>query len=168
MYTQLESTGSVFRCLEVLAVKALALHIAHEAKESVNTLQEALELAEPEGYMRLFVDQGSPMASLLRRCLARGIATSYVTKLLEAFDPVVPYTNGASPLARTTEDLESLSERELEVLRLIADGASNREIAQALFISIGTVKKHLNNIFLKLDTHSRTQAVAVARNHSLL
>ena len=108
------------------------------------------------------------MAALLRRCLARGIEKDYVTKLLAAFDPAVPDTNGASPPVHMIGDIESLSERELEVLRLIAEGASNREIAEDLFISVGTVKKHINNIFLKLDAHSRTQAAAIARDLELL
>lgn len=89
---------------------------------------------------------------------------SYIDRLLAAFD--------LPPQRRTSisvgETLEPLSERALEVLRLIAVGASNREIAETLLVSIGTVKKHVNNIFIKLDAHSRTQAVATAQKYNIL
>jgi LuxR family maltose regulon positive regulatory protein len=110
------------------------------------------------------VDEGQTMAALLREARQRGIAAAYVTKLLAAFDHSTALPSGQPG----SSELEALSERELEVLRLIADGASNREIADQLVVSLGTVKKHLNNIFLKLDAHSRSQAVAIAQQHRIL
>ena len=107
------------------------------------------------------------MQTLLRMAQARGMAEAYVTRLLDAFDHGVS-ANAAAPEPRPASEYEPLSERELEVLALIAEGASNREIAQALFVSVGTVKKHLNNVFLKLDAHNRTEAIAIARQHNLL
>jgi LuxR family maltose regulon positive regulatory protein len=108
------------------------------------------------------------MAALLREARVRGIAVQYVTKLLAAFDQDTSVARATTSERRNAGDIEALSERELEVLRLIADGASNREIAEALVVSIGTVKKHLNNIFLKLSVHSRTQVIAAARKDNLL
>ncbi len=133
-------------------------------------LELALTMAEPEGYVRTFVDEGAPMAALLRRAASRGVAPGYVSKLLDALDSEAQMRRGstgpASPVAQPLE--ESLSEREREVLRLIAAGLSNRDIAQDLVLATGTVKKHTNNIFTKLGVRSRTQAVAQARELGLL
>ncbi len=133
-------------------------------------LERALTMAEPEGYVRTFVDEGAPMAALLRRAASRGVAPVYVSKLLDALDAEAPMRRGpigpASPTARPLE--EPLSEREREVLRLIAAGLSNRDIAQELVLATGTVRKHINNIFGKLNVRSRTQAAAQARELGLL
>jgi LuxR family maltose regulon positive regulatory protein len=133
----------------------------------MTALSLALQLAESEGYVRTFVDEGAIMQALLRTAKDHGMAAAYVTRLLDAFDHSAS-VNAASPEPGTASEFEPLSERELEVLALIAEGASNREIAEALFVSVGTVKKHLNNMFLKLDAHSRTEAIAIARQHNLL
>ena len=103
------------------------------------------------------------MARLLRYSLRKSWHADYIETLLAAFDPTAE-----GYVATSESDYEALSEREIEVLLLVADGASNREIAEQLFISIGTVKKHINNMFLKLDAHSRTQATAIARDLNLL
>jgi len=136
-------------------------------------LAEALILAEPEGYVRTFVDEGPPMAELLSRLLKaqqRGqpdspghVPAYYLRRLLAALERD---TSGAGLPAAGL--LEALSERELEVLQLIASGKSNRRIASELFVSVGTVKTHVNNLYRKLDAHSRTQALARARELKLL
>ena len=109
------------------------------------------------------------MAELLREAETRGISPAYVAKLLGAFDRTSPLAAAATSSEYWIgNDLEALSERELEVLRLIANGMSNREIARELFVSLGTVKKHVNNIYIKFDAHSRTQAIVTARKHNLL
>src|SRR5690606_4263002 len=115
-----------------------------------------------EGYCRVFVDEGEPMARLLRLALRQGIYPNYTTRLLGAFEGGVP--------GRVAGDLlpEPLSERELEVLRLAATGASNKEIAVALFIALPTVKKHMGHILVKLDTQNRVQAITRARELGLL
>jgi LuxR family maltose regulon positive regulatory protein len=127
-----------------------------------------LGLAEPEGFVRTFVDEGAPMARLLRRALAQGIAPSYVTKLMAAFGESA---QPAPPAGQALDDqplIEPLTERELEVLRLIASGLSNREIAEDLVVAVSTVKSHINHIYGKLDAKSRIQAVAKARKLGLL
>ena len=108
--------------------------------------------------MRVFVSKGAPMQKLLRQAAARGIAVERVGKLLAAFKQVA----SPSPL------IEPLSERELQVLRLITAGLSNREIAAELVLTVGTVKRHASNIYGKLNVHKRTQAVARARELGLL
>ena len=136
----------------------------------MTALERALSLAEPEGYVRTFVDEGAPMAALLRRAASRGVAPAYVSKLLDALDAEADTksmpADSTSPVAQRLE--EPLSERELEVLRLVASGLSNREVAQELVLATGTIKKHINNIFTKLNVRSRTQAAAQARELGLL
>lgn len=163
-----ETAGRMGRIIAICVLRAVASKLQGKSDEALKSLEYALTLAEPEGYVRTFVDEGAEMAALLREAKARGIAVSYVIKMLSAFDQKA-FAESATPSEQRSQgDHEALSERELDVLRLIADGASNREIAQVLVVSLGTVKKHLNNIFLKLDTHNRTQAVVTARNHHLL
>jgi LuxR family maltose regulon positive regulatory protein len=129
-----------------------------------------LKQAEPEGYVRLFVDAGLPVARLLYQAIEHNIAPDYARRLLAAF----PRTNWSpqperAQIARRREDLiEPLSERELEVLRLIDQGLSNSEIAAKLMLSTGTVKVHTHNIFGKFGVSSRTQAVNKARALGLL
>ena len=113
--------------------------------------------------MRIFVDEGEAMARLLRCALARGIAPSYVSRLLAAFGESAP---AASPVAQAL--VEPLTERELEVLRLIAAGLSNQEIAHELVVALSTVKSHVNHIYGKLGVKSRTQAVVRAQELDLV
>jgi LuxR family maltose regulon positive regulatory protein len=159
-------TGSV---MEILVLQALA----HEAQGNISSalvpLERALTLAEPEGYARLFVDEGPPMARLLYQALGRGIATDYVPRLLAAF-PVAELEPTGTPNAqiRESELIEPLSERELEVLQLIAEGLTNPEIAARLFVAVNTVKAHTRNVYGKLGVHSRTQAVARAKALGIL
>jgi LuxR family transcriptional regulator, maltose regulon positive regulatory protein len=151
-------------------VRALAHEALSEEARTLADLGRALALAEPEGYVRTFVDLGAPMATLLRRA-ASGGSSEYAGRLLVAFQQ--PSEHGASRAAsgspRAVELLpEPLSERELEVLRLVAAGKPNREISGQLFVSVDTVKKHLTHVFRKLGVSSRTQAVARARELGLV
>jgi LuxR family maltose regulon positive regulatory protein len=159
--------------VEVLTLQALVVRAREEKGRALDVMGRALALAEPEGYVRTFVDEGPPMAELLSEVLEaqqrgrpdslRRVPAHYLRKLLAALERDVTGT------ARPATDLpEALSARELEVLQLIAAGKSNRRIASELFVSVGTVKTHLNNLYRKLDSHSRTQAVARARDLELL
>jgi LuxR family maltose regulon positive regulatory protein len=168
-------TGSV---IEILALRALALQAQGRRSAALPDLARALTFAEPDGYVRLFVDEGEPMAQLLRLAGAHGIAPAYAARLAallsgdgqEAERPG-PSPQPPSPLDHApTADLlvEPLTGREIEVLRLLAAGASNREIARKLVVSEGTVKKHIYNVFNKLDVRSRTQVIVRARTLNLL
>jgi LuxR family maltose regulon positive regulatory protein len=113
--------------------------------------------------VRTFIEEGESMARLLRRALTEGTELEYASRLLAAFDES---PQAASPAAQAL--VEPLTERELEVLRLIAGGLSNREIARELVVAVSTVKTHINHIYGKLDVKNRTQAVARARTLGLL
>src|SRR5262245_44425197 len=119
-------------------------------------------LAKPEGYMRLFVDEGEPMQVLLRLAMARSKVPGYLTLLLATS---IEKTVVASPrsVPHSAVLVDSLSERELEILNLLARGSSNDEIAEQLVIAVSTVKRHVSNILAKLTVPNRTQAVARAR-----
>jgi LuxR family maltose regulon positive regulatory protein len=132
-------------------------------------LERALTLAKTGGFVRIFVDEGPPMARLLYDALSRGMAADYARRLLTAF-PVgeMAQTGPSRTQAATSELIEPLSKREIQVLQLIAEGLTNREIATKLFLSLNTVKVHTRNIYGKLDAHNRTQAVARGRALGIL
>ncbi len=151
--------------LEILTVQALTFHAHGDTVQALASLKRALTLAEPEGYFRFFVNEGSVMAELLTalsRAREDDRLNNYIQKLLNAFTKTKPEPANAQPL------IDPLSERELEVLRLVADGLSNDEISQKLFLALSTVKGHNLRIFGKLQAKSRTEAVARARELSLL
>jgi LuxR family maltose regulon positive regulatory protein len=158
-----EAAGRTGRAIELLTFHALAYHGQDEILQALDALERALSLAQPEGYVRIFLDQGPPMAELLRHAGSRGVMPTYVSRLLSEFG-----TLPSDAPTRKQPLIEPLSERELEVLRLLATGRSNNEIAAALVIATGTVKRHLNNIFGKLNVQNRTQCVARARELRLI
>jgi LuxR family maltose regulon positive regulatory protein len=127
------------------------------------SLEHALRLAEPEGYVRLFVDLGLPMARLLQEAHSRGVMSDYVEKLLAAFDSSL-----TTHISLEDSLPEPLTKREQEVLELVAAGLTNREIADELIISPETVKKHTSSIYGKLGASNRTEAAARARELDLL
>ena len=162
-----EATGRKGRLIEILAVQAAALQAQGDVTQAVATLEHGLSLAAPEGYIRTFVDEGEPMARLLRTAAARGVAPEYVRTLLAAFRDEATGDRGAPETADSVLT-EPLGQRELEVLRLIDAGLSNNQIAEELCVAVSTVKKHINHIYDKLDVGSRTQALAKAREARIL
>ena len=156
------------RVIECQVIKALALDSSGARPAALDCLQSALAMAEPGGYRRIFLDEGAPMAALLYALLeqARPPSSAYLHMVLKSFKLEAERPHLA--VGSSSFQLTPLTQRELEVLRLIADGYSNHEICQELTISLGTVKRHTANINLKLDVHSRTQAVAAARRFGLL
>jgi LuxR family maltose regulon positive regulatory protein len=154
-------TGSV---IEILMLEALAYEAKDEIRQALIPLEHALKLAKPEGYQRLFVGEGPPMARLLYEALKLEIAPGYIRRLLAAFPAVAHQpTTPAQPLDPESALIEPLSERELEVLQLISEGLTNLEIAARLFLSLNTVKAHTRSIYGKLGVNNRTMAVARAR-----
>jgi LuxR family maltose regulon positive regulatory protein len=135
-------------------------------------LADCLALAAPQGYARLFLDEGQPLQLLLAQWLAHAAAGSlrdYALRLLAHFDSEPPLAEAAQPEASPPGGLvEPLSQRELEVLHLIALGMTNQEIAQQLIIAPGTVKAHTSSIYRKLDVANRTEAAARARQLDIL
>jgi LuxR family transcriptional regulator, maltose regulon positive regulatory protein len=168
--SQAEVDGHIEYVLETLVLQALIQHAQGQLPQALTALHKTLSLTEPEGYVRLFVNEGPPMAELLQQLAASGQASPYIARLLEALgissdrqqEVALPQSGVQSAV------VEPLSEREVEVLRLIATGRSNAEIAQVLVVSTGTVHTHLKHIYGKLDVHNRTEAVAHARELDLL
>lgn len=159
-----EAQGRWGRAIGILALLALVHQAAGETERALALLEPALERAEPEGYVRTFVDEGPPLAKLLAALAARGYATGYANRLLAAFpaaavDPQPP----ARDMPAEQPMVEPLSDREMEVLRLVAAGLTNRDVAETLFIAVSTVKSHTNSIYGKLGVKNRTQAVARAQ-----
>jgi len=174
-----ERTG---RLIEMLALLAIALSEMKESTRALQVLEKCLALAEPQGYMRIFLDEGEKMREMILdfrlqiekraqagRPEATGALLAYADRLLAAF----PAPDQISLPQSKISDLKSkilapLSERELEVLRLVAAGLTNRQIAQRIVVAESTVKKHINHIYDKLAVRSRTQAIARARELGLL
>src|SRR5438270_5736892 len=183
-----ERMGSV---LEILMLQALAHQMQGDISAALVPLERALMLAEPQGYVRIFVDEGPPMAVLLARlhehsrkrsrAALTNVSLAYIERLFALLrgERVQEGTSSAAtsstsstslPTAPTPAQslLDPLTERELEVLRLIAAGLSNRAIAARLVLALSTVKSYVNTIYSKLQVESRTQAVARARALHLL
>ncbi len=154
--------------LKVMILQAVAHHAHGEKDKAVYLLGDALALAEPGGFIRIFVDEGLLMAQLLSEVAARGMMPSYTGKLLAVFEAEAQTSEDKSYLLPPQPLIEPLSQRELEVLQLIAQGLSNHEISERLFLALNTVKGHNQKIFGKLQVQRRTEAVARARELGLL
>jgi len=159
-----ERLGRTGSAIEVLALEALALQAVGQATPALTALSRALSLAEPEGYIRVFTDEGAPMARLLQLAVAQGICPAYVARLLAVLGAPQPEREWAAHGGLP----EPLSGREVEVLRLLAAGLSKREIADELVISENTVRSHCKSIFGKLGAHKRWEAAHRAEELGLL
>jgi LuxR family maltose regulon positive regulatory protein len=168
-----QRTGNV---IEILILQALAYHMQGTIPAALAPLERALTLAEREGYIRLFVDEGPPMAHLLREAAARGIMPAYTGTLLAAFprtegrglraESAASFHSALSP--QTSALVEPLSERELDVLRLLGTDLSGPEIARELMVSLNTLRTHTKNIYDKLGVNNRRAAVHRAEELKLL
>ena len=166
---QVEARGWTDEQLKVLVLQAVVLQVNGDQVQAVQLLFDALALAEPEGFIRLFIDEGRPMAHLLSVAAAQGRTPDYIGKLLAAFEAEKQRHEATASQPSTAQALiEPLSRRELEVLRLIAQGLSNQEISERLVLALETVKGHNKKIFGKLQVQRRTEAVARAREFGLL
>ncbi|MBE2197414.1 MAG: LuxR family transcriptional regulator [Anaerolinea sp.] len=165
---QVEAKSLQDERLKVMALQAVAYQAHGERDTAVQLLAETLALAEPGGFIRLFVDEGAPMAQLLSAAAVQGIMPDYVGKLLAACEAEAQKDEANAYLPPTQSLIEPLSQREVEVLQLITQGLSNHEISQRLFLALSTVKGHNQNIYGKLQVQRRTEAVARARELGLV
>ena len=172
----LVSIHNILFQIDVLALKALLLDTQKDESAALKALTESLTLAEPGGFIRPYVDLGPPMDDLLKKLVKQNIAVGYIGRILAAFraDKQTVFLDQADqpdtdqPLLTTQPLLEPLTNRELEILNLLARRLNTKEIAVKLFISPATVKKHLNNIYGKLTVSNRLQAVAKARQLNII
>lgn len=152
--------------IDLLLLQALALDAQGNLDQALSCLERALVLAEPQGFVRIFLDKGNPIVHLLKEASRRNIAADYAIKLLNLIDtdtqPDVPEHSPSSLL------VDPLSDRELEVLHLMAQDLSYKEIANQIVVSLNTVRTHVKNIYSKLMVHKRSEAVAKARELNLL
>jgi LuxR family maltose regulon positive regulatory protein len=160
------------RVIEILLLESLAMRRNGDFEAATLALTKCLTLAEPQGYVRVFLDDGKPVQALLADWLAHANPSSlrnYAVRLLSQFDTEPPVVTAAQVKVLPTGNLiEPLSERELEVLHLMALGRTNKEIAQQLILAPGTIKAHTASIYRKLDVANRTEAVAHARQLGIL
>jgi LuxR family maltose regulon positive regulatory protein len=172
-----EQAGRSGSLIEILVLQSLALHWRGDGSRASQTLLAGLELAEPEGYARVFIDEGEPVRRLLVDVEKHGAAGRYARTLLAQFPPVQgsPRGSHSAPTLPTYQGApaaqplsEPLTGRERDVLRLLAAGLSGPEIASALVMTQNTVKTHLKNLYGKLDVRSRDQALQRARELDLL
>jgi LuxR family transcriptional regulator, maltose regulon positive regulatory protein len=153
-----QRTASV---IEILVLQALTRQARDDIPAALASLRRALTLAEPEGYVRIFADEGPPMATLLRAAAKQRIAPGYVRRLLAAINKTEDGTTVSQGLT------EPLSERELDVLRLLGTDLGGPEIARELIVSLNTVRTHTKNIYAKLGVNNRRAAVRRARELDL-
>lgn len=159
---QAETAGRTGLAIEVLILQALAFQGKKETETALAALEKALALAQPEGHVRVFLDEGEAMTRLLCQLRSRRVGSGYAAVLLSGIEKTAGMTPPSMQLL-----IEPLTTRELEVFKLIEAGQSNQEIADRLVISIPTVKRHISNIYAKLGVTSRTQAVAIGKELKL-
>jgi LuxR family maltose regulon positive regulatory protein len=162
LHTTVVASHNIRYLIEVLALEALAFNLAGDEAAAFAALEHSLSLAAPSGFIRLYVDLGRPMKELLTRLYRRNGTTpnDYINHILEAFPQARRVPEGAM--------VEPLSNRELQVLELLAHRFSYKEIAQQLFIAPGTVKRHALNIYQKLNVQKRNDAVDAAQRLGIL
>jgi LuxR family transcriptional regulator, maltose regulon positive regulatory protein len=157
--------GRIRSVMPILNLQALAHYALGDQPTALNKLEESLGYAAPEGFISLFLNEGQAMAALLRVAVAQGIQAGFASELLELFGE----TSVVSARGSDVDILiEPLSDREQAVLRLLCAGLSAPEIANELYVAASTVRTHLKNIYRKLDVHSRDQAIAKARDTSIV
>jgi LuxR family maltose regulon positive regulatory protein len=167
LLAEAEKQGRNRRLIEILVLTAIAYQVSGFLDHALEYLERSLKLAEPEEYTRVYIDEGLPMIKLLREAVRRGIKKQYCNRLLSAFQQEQRLQKQVTLVVQGAL-IEPLSERELEVLKMLAEGYTNREICERLYISLSTVKGHISNIMGKLLASNRTEAVARARQSRIL
>lgn len=164
---QAESVANTHQVIQILARQALIWQALGHYAKALTALEQAMVSAEPGGFMRTFLDLGAPMAELLRHLERRRTPSPYMTRLLSAFALELDAPS-PSPMVAPSGNPTLLTPRELELLALIAQRLSVKEMAQRLQISPNTIKKHINSIYTKLEASNRRQAIARAEEEGLL
>ncbi len=171
-----EKNGRTGQLIEILILQSLALQKIGHIEKGIMVLKKALSRAEPEGYIRIFIEEGKSMERLLNQVVSRGIMPDYAGRLLNALETKRVKTANLSPMIQNSRigqiqdqlKLDPLSDRELEVLQFLGTDFSGPDIAAKLFVSINTIKTHIKNIYSKLDAHSSYEAVEKAKALNLL
>jgi LuxR family maltose regulon positive regulatory protein len=159
-----QGAGRNSQLITYLSLQAIAHHALNDTGTAIKILLHAMELGEPQGYVRTFVDLGSPMRDLLEIAAQRGLAPNYINKLLAAYP-----TKTVQPIAQEIGELvEPLNDRETTILRYMAGRQSNQEIASELYLSVNTVKWYARNIYSKLGVGDRRAAVVKAHELRIL
>jgi len=156
-----EEVGDWYYKIQYLVLQAIILHKMNRSAEAMVAMGKALTMACAEGYVRSILDEGEAVGDLLRMAIAKGIAVEYARKLLTALED--EHKSIPSEGISETELAEPLSQREMEILRLLVTDLTTPEIADELVVSVSTVRSHIKNIYSKLDAHSRFEAVTKAR-----
>jgi LuxR family maltose regulon positive regulatory protein len=164
---KVEAAGWSLNVIRLLILESLALYHRGDISEALVPLARALSLSEPEGFAALYLEEGAPMVELLRHAASRGISPGQASDLLAQFETklgaVPPSPHSPAPTAQAQPLVEPLTERELDVLRLLATSLSTAEIADRLFVTVSTVRSHNKNIYAKLNVHRRFEAAERAR-----
>jgi LuxR family maltose regulon positive regulatory protein len=172
LLTQLQdmtlAAGWVGKAIEVLVLQALALQAKVKNEAALKTLGKALSLAEPQGYVRIFVDEGQPMATLLRQAATQGISTHYAGRLLGTLEAELQDETNDIEVMPASRVIEPLSKRESEVLKMLATELSGPEIASEMHIALTTLRFHTRNIYGKLEVNNRRSAVRKAQEFNLI
>jgi LuxR family maltose regulon positive regulatory protein len=155
-WQSLEKTNLGTSRIQSLIVEALARRALGQREQALLPLERALVMAQPGGFISSFIEHGAPMQELLRRAAVNSTVPLYAQKLLAAFQ------------TPSEKDQSALTQREMEILHLLSAGLSNRQMSEQLVISEATLKRHISNLYLKLDVHSRTQALVKAAELKLL
>lgn len=172
---ELERRGRIWSVLTLMTYLAVALQAQGEEEKAIQVIGRCLAIAQPEGYQRIFLGRGAPMQKLLRSAMKCGLATEYIQELLPAFHlpgaqpmPESPAARPAPAKTAVSTMLEPLSEREIQVLRLLDSPLTSVDIGRELYISTNTVRTHIKNIYAKLGVNRRTEAVRLAKEIELI
>ena len=163
---KMRAQGRLMMLVEIQILRAEAMHRQGDTAQAQDTFENALRLAEPGGFMRTFMDEGPSVAKFLQSAISRGVCPDYATRILDALGIDLSLTTHAAVSAQAIL-VEDLSERELQVLRLLNSSLSVPEIAEELTVAVSTVRTHVKHIYAKLDVHSRLEAVAKAQDLGL-
>lgn len=167
LVAKMREQGRIMMLIEIQILRAEALHLQGDTEEAQGTFEEALRLAEPGGFMRTFMDEGPWVTEFLQSAISRGVCTEYAGRVMDALGISLP-TPAHKLVSPPAGLVEALSEREMQVLRLLNSSLSIPNIAGELTVAVSTVRTHVKHIYAKLDVHSRLEAVAKAQELDLV